>query len=322
MLTSRDDRLLRTLPAKQNQIVMSIRFDSPVPKGVYERIICIFLNACGAIEGTRSPLVFLNIARFFFRRVIVYIIPDGQEFKIIIDEGWRKWITDIRDLALKCIQIMGSFFYDNLFTAKLLLHGGVEQDSISEFGAVQKAILEGDEKVADVHGITSISTHKFNAFFPAQLCPTMPEEKFDCFLAHDWGTESEKFDTHRKVLVIAGRLRANFRVWVDDDSILDNVGKRIVDGMRNSKKVIVFLTQRYLTRVHDISTNASKEFVLATRKGPEALIAVVLDKDLLDPRRWAKSILGYHFGDTLYIDFSSEEKIEENWARLCERIGL
>ena len=92
--------------------------------------------------------------------------------------------------------------------------------------------------------------------------------------------------------------------------------------MRNSTKVIVFLTQRYLTRVHDVDTNASKEFVLAIRKGAKLLIAIVLDQDLIDTRNWTDSITGYHLSDTLYIDFSSDEKVEKNWMKLCERIRL
>ena len=113
MLKINDNKLLAALPTNENQFVMSIRFNSSVSKGVYERIICIFLNACGAIEGARTPLVYLNIARYFFREVIVYLIPEEQGVRIIIGKGWRNRVVNLRDLALCCNQKIGSFFYEN-----------------------------------------------------------------------------------------------------------------------------------------------------------------------------------------------------------------
>ena len=83
----------------------------------------------------------------------------------------------------------------------------------------------------------------------------------------------------------------------------------------------MFLTTRYLERVNDIDTNASKEFILATRKGIAQLIAVVLDAAICDLKTWANSVVGYHLGDKLYIDFSSPEKIEQDWVTLCEKLA-
>ena len=93
--------------------------------------------------------------------------------------------------------------------------------------------------MADIHGMRSISVDEFEAFSSVQSPPREYDQEFDCFLAHDWGTEETNFDTHRRVLEIAARLSDNFKVWVDDESMQDNVGMQIVEALRNSKKKLV-----------------------------------------------------------------------------------
>ena len=168
MLRQHDDRLFKAIPSKDIQLAMSIEFDNMVPKGVYERIICLFLNRSGCIEGSKAPLVFVDITRFFFQEAMVYLIPDGQVFRIVIDEGWSKWITDICDLANHCIQVLSSFFHEDTFNGRLLLHSRLDQEMMSEFHAVKNALDRGKPKVFDSKNISSISTNEFRKFFPLQ----------------------------------------------------------------------------------------------------------------------------------------------------------
>ena len=93
---------------------------------------------------------------------------------------------------------------------------------------------------------------------------------FDCFLAHEWGTIQSENKTHWEVVEIGRKLvKHGYRVWVDEDHLRENFSKGISEGLRRSKKVVVFLTQRYFQRVDDPDTNASKEFTSAVRKGVE-----------------------------------------------------
>ena len=48
------------------------------------------LPKSGCIEGARLPLGFVDTARFFFEKTVVYLIPEKQACQIIMDEGWRK----------------------------------------------------------------------------------------------------------------------------------------------------------------------------------------------------------------------------------------
>ena len=48
------------------------------------------------------------------------------------------------------------------------------------------------------------------------------------------------------------------------------------------------------------------------RKGREYRILVVLDKTVLDPKNWFNTVVGYHFGDVLYLDSSTIAKQDKN----------
>ena len=142
MLTKQSENLVAALPPLDQQLSMSLKFSHSIPKGVYERIICIFLNKSGAIEGSKRPAVFVDIACFFFRDAILYIIPSDEGLRIVIDKAWKSWIAEIRDIAMGCCNTISSFFYEKSLTSVLFLHGGSNHESLCEVDAVRKALSE------------------------------------------------------------------------------------------------------------------------------------------------------------------------------------
>ena len=144
--------------------------------------------------------------------------------------------------------------------------------------------------------------------------------KFDCFLAHEWGTEQTKFATHNTVKNIAQRLRERkLRVWFDEANLRDDVAKGIVTGLAHSRRVAVFVTRRYIERVNERNTNASKEFHCAMSKGIENIIVVVLEKFVNDRSTWF-GVFKYHLSSSTYIDFSTPLAMDINFENFCERI--
>ena len=111
-----------------------------------------------------------------------------------------------------------------------------------------------------------------------------------------------------------------FSVWVDEKHLRGSVAKGIIQGLLESAKVVVFLTERYLQRSNDMNTNCAKEFNSAVKKGVENLIPVVLEESLLDQKSWYGTVLEYELGHKLYIDFSTQEKVEKNLQELCDEI--
>ena len=69
--------------------------------------------------------------------------------------------------------------------------------------------------------------------------PEMPEKpgtestgaSYDCFLAHDWGSDELGRDNHERVrLVNAGLVRAGFSTWFDDERIRGNINAELADA--------------------------------------------------------------------------------------------
>ena len=89
--------------------------------------------------------------------------------------------------------------------------------------------------------------------------------------------------------------------------------------MINSSSFVAFITGKYLKSADDPNNNAGKEFNYAVKNDVRNIIPVLLDERFLNPNDW-KGAVGLSLGNALYIDFTSEEKIRQNFHRLCSRI--
>ena len=144
--------------------------------------------------------------------------------------------------------------------------------------------------------------------------------KFDCFLAHEWGTEETKFSTHNTVKNIAVRLQGQkLSVWLDEFNLKDDVAREIVSGLRHSRKVVVFVTKRYIERVDNVNTNASKEFYCAVSKGRENVVVVLLEQCVKDRNTWF-GFFKYHLGSASLIAFSTSVAVNKNFEKFCQAI--
>jgi hypothetical protein len=72
--------------------------------------------------------------------------------------------------------------------------------------------------------------------------------KYHVFLAHDWG---KKGANHRRVSKVNKFLKEKYGLttWFDEDRMDGDVRTTMTEGIENSMAMIVFITQRYQTKV-------------------------------------------------------------------------
>ena len=89
--------------------------------------------------------------------------------------------------------------------------------------------------------------------------------KHDYYLTYHLDVDKKNIQTHETVKAIARKLEKNIiSVWFDVDH-LKNV-RAIISGLDNSRKVIVFVTRKYMEKVDDRSSRTSKVFSCAVRR--------------------------------------------------------
>ena len=137
---------------------------------------------------------------------------------------------------------------------------------------------------------------------PLSCLPTEAIARYNTFLSHDWGVDG---GNHIAVQHIAAQLKKiGLHYWFDDERMQGNVVSQMTSGIENSNTFIVFITQRYMDKVngHDERDNCKIEFQYAfNRLGPQKMVAVVLERELRDTKRWSGHI-GAALGSHLYID--------------------
>lgn len=321
------------LPEFEDRLSIRIRFENGLPPGVFERIICLFTSENEESEGARQPNLFKDFAAFRFRKVNAYIVKRSVEnmVEIIVDKAQSRWLESV----VKTVENVMTSLSNDVFGKRLkftaLLWNAVKPKFMCTLTSVREA-LKGRETVVEIaDGMKMVSTELFKPFFPSLVAslvlkttpgkqPSTPQQ-YDCFCAHEWGTEMDAFATHRRVMGIAEKLMAaGLKVWVDEWNIEHELENEIVQGLKHSRKVLVFLTSRYLIRANDLDTNCAKEFNSAMKKDSKSIIVVVLQEPLRDPRTWFGSVVEYHLGHTKYIDFATQETENKNFDHLCQLI--
>ncbi|GBG16135.1 Hypothetical Protein FCC1311_116102, partial [Hondaea fermentalgiana] len=143
---------------------------------------------------------------------------------------------------------------------------------------------------------------------------------YDAFLTHDWGEDGAN---HEVVSSVNARLRRADKVtWFDEDRLSGDIVLQITQGIENSRKVVVFITERYMGKLQAGGNDFCKdEFMTAVRiHTPAKMIAVVLEPAMLDTSLW-RGPLQFRLGGHLYIDFTTPAKRQENFSVLLDRIN-
>ncbi|GBG33918.1 Ankyrin repeat and KH domain-containing protein 1 [Hondaea fermentalgiana] len=152
------------------------------------------------------------------------------------------------------------------------------------------------------------------------LLPPSGTSRYDAFLTHDWGEDGAN---HEVVSSVNARIRDAGKVtWFDGDRLSGNIIQQITEGIENSRKVVVFITERYMHKLQGDGEDYCKdEFLAATRvRKSRNMISVIVDPTMLDTSLW-RGPLQLKLGGNLYIDFTTPAKRVENFSQLLDRIN-
>jgi WD40 repeat protein len=148
--------------------------------------------------------------------------------------------------------------------------------------------------------------------------------KTDVFLTHDWGVDELGRANHDRVAAINKELKSlGFVTWFDSDKMTGDVVDQMVSGINNTSVVIVFLTQRYMTKVNgsNANDNCRKEFKYAAQtKSSTKMSPVVMEPRMKDINGNWTDLVKMELGNILYVDFSSEDDFQSAIRQLKAEI--
>ena len=150
-------------------------------------------------------------------------------------------------------------------------------------------------------------------------------KQFDLFLSHNWGQDTLDRDNHERVGILNKALsQANVKTWFDSEQMNGHIGQAMTDGIDGSKRIVVFITSRYIDKVAGqcgMDDNCRKEFDYSVmRKGIQNMIAIVMEPDCLDMSKWHGS-LGAVLANQLYIDWSTDDKLNDCVSKILHTMN-
>jgi hypothetical protein len=78
------------------------------------------------------------------------------------------------------------------------------------------------------------------------------DEPTDAFFTHNWGPDSEGRDNHQRVaLVVKEMQNRGLGCWFDSERMTGAVRRKMTTGIDNTKCMIIFITNKYKTKVID-----------------------------------------------------------------------
>ena len=226
------------LSVLDERATMFIQFKRKIPRGLFERVLCMFVRESGQFEGSRAPEVFRDHASFYFREDLInitHLIGDNS-FRISLFNESPKWTAEVLDLVEKIVSQLRNDPIGALFQYTIQLEGKDRRGNIvrCEAQSLKRAIEKNLSSVELVKSRKKINKKAFSAFFYAKpanseigpkhsgKCQVDASEKFSfhCFLAHEWGTQATTFKTHGRVREIMEQLQEkDFKIWFDEKNL-------------------------------------------------------------------------------------------------------
>eukprot|EP00899_Mesostigma_viride_P009184 jgi/Mesvir1/18267/Mv09536-RA.1 len=144
------------------------------------------------------------------------------------------------------------------------------------------------------------------------------EYKYDMFLTHNWGDDPGHLN-HQMVAAINKRLQSlGFVTWFDEDRMVGNIDHQMMQGINQSKIVLVFLTDRYMEKLLDPNDNCAQEFsYAANNKGVEKMVPIVMEEALKNQKAWT-GMANMKLGRTLFVPMTNEAEVDGNMGKLVQ----
>ena len=352
MLKDYKGEVLDILPDPANSFHAYIKFDGPMPTGIFERFISEIVRKSGQFEGSESPRLYKNYADIGFGSNMVYSALQKTTKTIRIstvkkdgEDHMRRVVTFVSEIVRGLVNnILGE-----QFKPRILVETDKENEIVViELGKLWDALQCSKKKIVAVTlkgGKIPVSISSFSAFHPddsvifnssaiascdkthsAALEDTISDNGHECcaFLVHEWGNASSGHETHKKVLDIKEMLeRRKIILWVHEDfADVDRLEELLID-YQLSRKLVIFLSRRYMERIIDPENDVAKQFPYWMDFFPkENTIIAILEESLLNTDTWYGPITQCNVGDVCNLDFSTTAKTSENFDRLITNLMM
>jgi len=153
--------------------------------------------------------------------------------------------------------------------------------------------------------------------------PELPEGlTYYGFASHNWGSPENGFANHLRISRLVDKLKVTgVPIWFDHDRLTGTIEAQVTKGIDTSATFLAFITKDYVEKVMSGSDSDTTdwchfEFAYAGLRKPNKLIAIVTDSEMLDTKKW-KGAVGARLGTKIFVDFTSDEKLESACIDLC-----
>jgi competence CoiA-like predicted nuclease len=146
------------------------------------------------------------------------------------------------------------------------------------------------------------------------------------FLTHNWGSQSDNFENHRRVAKIYRILEKNYnmKMWFDEIKLNGDIRREITQGIKNTRCMIVFLTKEYDRKISGESEGIycqlefNQGFQKFYRDGK--LIPIVMEEEMLNTANWSDDLRGV-FEGKFFFNFSQMYTMsEEDFSKKCKEL--
>jgi hypothetical protein len=177
---------------------------------------------------------------------------------------------------------------------------------LEKMGEMADTILSLKKQLQKMSSTSSL----LPAFNAMGLVPLLTAVQTHAFLTHNWGSQADNFENHRRVAKIYRILEKNYnmKMWFDEVYLNDNILQEITSGLLHTRCMIVFITKEYDRKISGQSEGGiycQLEFEQGFRRffTKGRLIPVIMEPEMLDSSKWSAALQGV-FGGKLYFDFS------------------
>lgn len=148
--------------------------------------------------------------------------------------------------------------------------------------------------------------------------------KKQIFLSHAWGIDEYGRNNHNRVKELGNKLsNYGYNVWFDDNDMIGNIDKSIIDGINECDIIIFCLTTKYCNKINFAlnnnipNDNCYKEwnYTLFCKK---KFIVIIMEGSMHKTFLNNQSILQLYLNNILYIDFSIN--LYDNFNKLLKTL--
>ena len=301
--------------------------DNKVTDDTMELLRCLLERNQNTPDHQRSEVGQLLVAYGFGRVSQAFhdagILKKYEAAELGAEGLERLGVTETEDQT-KLSTVFGPPMYSQTPVGQILTKHGLSQYAKllhkESLGTLEVAKSMSPKNFEEIGVSDKKDAQELTRIFSQISSSTTVEEKFDCFLSHNWSEDETGRYNHDAVSKINEALKKKgLKTWFDAERMEGFVLEEMTRGIDNSAVIIVFVTKRYIKKVKgkNSNDNCKIEFNYAYRLKSEAMISVPMEEAALPASKWTGPV-GAVLGGKVYeacfafdIDSDKEQFMKE-----------